>query len=89
MHCQMTFIIGRDIAAVKILKNRRDLLSRISIRFRMHIWFGCSIPRGCFYDKCVGVPVPVRALKHQLIQLLTDTENKSTHGKNKSAFALF
>ena len=34
------------------------------------------------------MPVLGRALQHQLIQLLTDTENKSNHGKNESAFAL-
>ena len=50
----MTFIIDRDMAAVKILKNRRVFLSRISIRFRIHVWLGCSIPRGCFYDKLCG-----------------------------------
>ena len=32
--------------------------------------------------------MPSRALLHKLIQLLTDTENKSNHGKNESAFAL-
>ena len=50
----MSFIIGRNVAAVKILKIEHDLLSRISIRFRIQVWLGCSIPRGCFYDKLCG-----------------------------------
>ena len=37
---------------------------------------------------CVRVSVPSNALYNRLIQLLTDTENKSNHGKNESAFAL-
>ena len=33
-----------------------DLLPHISIRFRIHVWLGCGIPRECYTTICVGVP---------------------------------
>ena len=35
----------------KFWKIEPDLLSRIFILFRIHVWLRCSIPRGCFCNK--------------------------------------
>ena len=57
----MSFIIGRDIAAVKILKNRTSLVSYFHKISHTSGW-GVVSQGDAFTTNCVEVPVPGRAL---------------------------
>ena len=58
----MSFIIGRDIAAVKILKNRTWPLVSYFHKISHTSGWGVVSQGDAFTTNCVEVPVPGRAL---------------------------
>ena len=63
-------------------------MSRISIRFCIHVWLECSIPTGCFYDKLCGITGAGSCTLESVDSIINWYWKKSNHGQNESAFAL-